>query len=139
MGGQPWVVNSFNDDDHMRVAIDFLKWWYTDETQTKFIEQGGLPWSEKGVNAPGFEESSAYARSFKYMLAEGKSRDFWHLPEYAEMLAIQQEAYNGYAAGQFNDPKRVLDYIAVKQQELLIENDRCSVEIPEDLKGITLA
>ena len=138
MGGQPWVVNSFNDDDHMRVAIDFLKWWYTDETQAKFIAQGGLPWSEAGVNAPGFEESSAYARSFKYMLAEGKSRDFWHLPEYAEMLAIQQEAYNGYAAGQFTDPKRVLDYIAVKQQEVLLENGRTEVEIPEDLKDITL-
>jgi multiple sugar transport system substrate-binding protein len=139
MGGQPWVINAYNDDDHMRVAIDFLKWWYTDETQAKFIDQGGLPWSEKGVNAAGFEDSSAYARSFKYMLGEGKSRDFWHLPEYAELLAIQQEGYNGYAAGQFNDPKRVLDYIAVKQQELLIANGRCSVEIPEDLKGITLA
>ncbi|MEN8113373.1 MAG: extracellular solute-binding protein [Actinomycetota bacterium] len=138
MGGQPWVLNSYNDDDHMRCAIDFLKWWYTDETQAKFIEAGGLPWTKEGVNAPGFEESSAYARSFKEMLAEGKSRDFWHLPEYAELLAIQQEAYNGYAAGQFTDPKRVLDYIAVKQQELLIENGRCDVPIPDDLKGITL-
>ncbi len=139
MGGQPWVVNSFNDDDHMRCAIDFLKWWYTDETQAKFIEQGGLPWSEKGVNAPGFEDSSVYARAFKYMLGEGRSRDFWHLPEYAELLAIQQEAYNGYAAGQFSDPKRVLDYIAVKQQEVLLENGRTDVEIPDELKDITLA
>jgi len=139
MGGQPWVINSYNDDDHMRCAIDFLKWWYTDETQTKFIEQGGLPWSDAGVNEPGFEDSSAYARAFKYMLGEGKSRDFWHLPEYAELLAIQQEAYNGYAAGQFSDPKRVLDYIAVKQQELLIENDRCDVPIPDELKDVTLA
>lgn len=138
MGGQPWVVNAFNDDDHMRVAIDFLKWWYTDETQAKFIEAGGLPWTKEGVNAPGFEESSAYARSFKEMLGEGKSRDFWHLPEYAELLAIQQEAYNGYAAGQFTDPQRVLDWISVKQQELLIENGRTEVAIPDELKGITL-
>ncbi len=138
MGGQPWVINSFNDDDHMRVCVDFLKWWYTDETQAKFIEAGGLPWTKKGVDAPGFEESSVYARAFKEMLAEGKSRDFWHLPEYAELLAIQQEAYNGYAAGQFTDPQRVLDWIAVKQQELLIENGRCEVPIPDDLKGITL-
>ncbi len=91
------------------------------------------------MEAPGFEESSAYARSFKYMLGEGKSRDFWHLPEYAELLAIQQEAYNGYAAGQFSDPKRVLDYIAARQQQVLVDNDRCSVPVPDDLKDITLA
>lgn len=138
MGGQPWVLNSANDDDHMRVGIDFLKWWYTDETQAKFIEKGGLPWTEKGVNAPGFEESSVYARAFKQMLGEGQSRDFWHLPEYAELLQIQQEAYNGFAAGQYTDAKRVLDYIAVKQQEVLLDNDRTTVAIPDDLKDITL-
>ncbi len=138
MGGQPWVVNSYNDDDHMRASIDFLKWWYTDETQAKFIEKGGLPWSKAGVEADGFEESSVYARAFKQMLGEGKSRDFWHLPEYAELLQIQQEAYNGYAAGQFTDAKRVLDFIAVKQQEVLLENGRTEVAIPDDLKDITL-
>ena len=25
MGGKPWVINSYNDDNHIRVAIDFLK------------------------------------------------------------------------------------------------------------------
>lgn len=139
MGGQPWVVNAFNDDDHMRVSIDFLKWWYQPETQAKFIEQGGLPWSAEGVNADGFEDSTAYARSFKEMLGNGKSRDFWHLPEYAELLAIQQEAYNGYAAGQYKDAQRVLDYIAAKQQQVMIDSGRCKVEVPAELQGITPA
>jgi multiple sugar transport system substrate-binding protein len=138
MGGQPWVINSFNDAEHMRVSIDFLKWWYSDETQQKFIAKGGLPWTKAGVDAPGFEESSVYARAFKSMLGEGKSRDFWHLPEYAELLAIQQEAYNAYAAGQVSDPKRVLDYIAVKQQEILLKSGRTTVAIPADIKNITL-
>ncbi len=49
MGGQPWVINSFNDDDQMRVSVDFLKWWYLPETQDVFIlENGGLPWSKEG-------------------------------------------------------------------------------------------
>ena len=138
MGGQPWVINSYNDDDHMRVSIDFLKWWYSDETQVKFIAKGGLPWTKKGVEAKGFEESSVYARSFKEMLGEGKSRDFWHLPEYSELLAIQQAAYNGFAAGQYTDAKKVLDYIAVKQQELLLSKGRTKVAIPDELKGVSL-
>ena len=91
------------------------------------------------LSSDGFEESNAYAKAFKEMLGNGKSRDFWHLPEYAELLAIQQEAYNGYAAGQYSDAQRVLDYIAVKQQEVMIEAGRCDVPIPDDLQGITPA
>lgn len=135
MGGQPWVLNKFNDDDHMRVAIDFLKWWYTDETQKKFLAKGGLPWSKKGIENPLFEgDPPPWFKPFVYMLEEGRSRDFWHLPEYAELLAIQQEAYNGYAAGQYNDAKSVLDSIAARQQALLFEKGRTSTPVPDALK-----
>jgi multiple sugar transport system substrate-binding protein len=136
MGGQPWVINKFNDDDHMRVSIDFLKWWYTDDTQKKFLAKGGLPWSKKGVANPLFEGAPPiWFKPFVAMLEEGRSRDFWHLPEYAEMLAIQQEAYSGYASGQFKDAKSVLDSIAVRQQAILLEKGRTTVAIPDDLKG----
>lgn len=139
MGGQPWVINAYNDDDHMRAVVDFLKWWYSDEAQSDFINNnGGLPWSEAGVNAEGFEELKPYTRAFKYMLGEGKSRDFWHLPEYAELLAVQQEAYSAYASGQVKDPKRVLDYIAAKQQQILFDKGRTQTPVPDELKNITL-
>jgi multiple sugar transport system substrate-binding protein len=137
MGGQPWVLNKFNDDDRMRAAVDFLKWWYTDETQKKFLAKGGLPWSKKGIENPLFEgDPPPWFKPFVYMLEEGRSRDFWHLPEYAELLAIQQEAYNGYAARQYNDAKSVLDYIAAKQQALLFEKGRTSTPVPDALKNV---
>ena len=139
MGGQPWVINSFNDEDHMRASVDFLKWWYTDETQQKFLKGGGLPWSKKGVENPDFGgDVPIYFEPFKYMLGEGKSRDFWHLPEYAELLAIQQEAYSAYASGQVNDPQNVLNYIAGKQQAILFEKGRTTTPVPDDLKSVTL-
>ncbi|MFZ4848073.1 MAG: ABC transporter substrate-binding protein [Caldilinea sp.] len=139
MGGQPWVINAFNDDDHMRVCIDFLKWWYQDDTQEEFVSKGGLPWSKKGVEAEGFEESKPYTRAFKYMLEEGRSRDFWHLPEYAELLAVQQEAYSAFASGQVNDPKRVLDYIAGRQQQILFDKGRTQTAPPAELLDLTLS
>ena len=136
MGGQPWVINKFNDDDHMRCSIDFLKWWYTDETQKKFLSKGGLPWSKTGVANPLFEGAPpVWFKPFVAMLEEGRSRDFWHLPEYAELLAIQQEAYSGYASGQFTDAKSVLDSIAAKQQVILLEKGRTTVPIPDDIKN----
>jgi multiple sugar transport system substrate-binding protein len=52
------------------------------------------------------------------------------------LLAIQQEAYNGYAARQFNDAKSVLDSIAAKQQALLFEKGRTSTPVPDALKNV---
>ena len=69
------------------------------------------------------------------MLSEGNSRDFWHLPEYAELLAIQQEAYSGYVSGQFTDAKAVLNSIAAKQQALLLEKGRTTTAVPDELKN----
>ena len=41
IGGQPWVINKFNDAAHMQVAIDFLKWWYLPDPQLEFAKRGG--------------------------------------------------------------------------------------------------
>ena len=139
MGGQPWVVNSFNDDDHMRVSVDFLKWWYLPETQDSFIlENGGLPWSKEGLNNETYLNSAPYVRPFKYMLEEGRSVDFWHVPEYAQMLAVQQEAWNGYAAGTVSSAADALEYTAAKQQEILFNSGRSEEPPPEGTASLTL-
>lgn len=92
---------------------------------------------QEGIENPLFEgDPPPWFKPFVYMLEEGRSRDFWHLPEYAELLAIQQEAYNGYAARQFNDAKSVLDSIAAKQQALLFEKGRTSTPVPDALKNV---
>jgi multiple sugar transport system substrate-binding protein len=139
MGGQPWVINAYNDDDHMRVAVDVLKWWYTKEVQDKFIlENGGLPWSKEGGANPAYLEVAHYVKPFLYMLSEGRSQDFWHLPEYAEMLAVQQEAFNGYASGTVKSAKDALEYAAAKQQQILFNAGRTKTAPPENVDSLTL-
>jgi multiple sugar transport system substrate-binding protein len=139
MGGQPWVINAFNDDDHMRVAIDVLKWWYTKETQDKFIKQnGGLPWSKEGAANPEYLNVAHYVKPFLYMLEEGRSQDFWHLPEYAEMLAEQQAAFNGFAAGTVATAKEALEYAAAKQQKILFEAGRTQTAPPANVDELTI-
>lgn len=139
MGGQPWVINAFNDDDHMRVAIDVLKWWYSKETQDKFIkENGGLPWSKEGAANPEYLAVAHYVKPFLSMLEEGRSQDFWHLPEYAEMLAVQQEAFNGYATGQVKSAKDALEYAAAKQQQILFKAGRTKTEPPANVDTLKL-
>ncbi len=121
MGGQPWVINSFNDKNKMQVARDFMEWWYTPETQREFANRGGNPVISSVLNKPGFEDIQPWFKAYKFMLSESKGRDFWHNPLFAVMLHKQQEAFHAYITDQVKDPKVALDYAAYGLQKLMYD------------------
>ena len=121
MGGQPWVLNAFNNEEQMRVGIDFLNWWYQPEQTLEFAKRGGNPCDKATLNHPDFDKINPWNRAYKKMLEPGLSRDFWHHPKYAEMLAVQQEAFTSYMTGQTTDPKQALTYAACSQQQILYD------------------
>ena len=53
LGGQPWVLNAFNDEAHQQVAIDFMKFWYLPETQLEFSRRGGNSAVKAVLDDPG--------------------------------------------------------------------------------------
>jgi len=138
VGGQPWVINKFNDEEHMKVAIDFLKWWYLPETQLEYARRGGNPTDKATMTKSGFEDIQPWFRAYKYMLRTDRARDFWHEPKYSEMLAVQQEGWTAFASGQVSDPKNTLDWIACEQQKIMYEADRSDIAPPNVCKSITL-
>jgi multiple sugar transport system substrate-binding protein len=121
IGGQPWVINAFNDPTKMRVAIDFMKWWYLPETTLEYAKRGGNPCDKATLSKPEFDGINPWNRAYKHMMEPGRSRDFWHDPKYSEMLALQQEGFTSYASGQSKSAKQVLDYIACGQQQILVD------------------
>jgi multiple sugar transport system substrate-binding protein len=130
VGGQPWVINAFNDSSHMRVAVDFMKWWYLPETQLEFAKRGGNPCLKAVLESPEFENIQPWFRAYKYMLKHDRSRDFWHDPKYAELLATQQEGFTAYATDKAKDARSVLEYVACKQQRILFEAKRSIIAPP---------
>ncbi len=136
IGGQPWVINAFNDDAHARVALDFMKWWYLPETQMEFAKRGGNPSDKATLTTAGFDDIHPWYRTYKYML--NRSTDFWHDPKYSEMLAVQQEAFTAYATGQIDDPAHALSYTACKQQAILFDSGTASTEPTGVCSGIRL-
>lgn len=122
MGGQPWVINAFNDEAKMRVALDFMNWWYQPDTALEFARRGGNPADKATLSRPDFDDINPWNRTYKFMLEDGRSRDFWHDPKYSEMLAVQQEGYSSFVTGQSADPQAVLDYIACAQQQILYDS-----------------
>jgi multiple sugar transport system substrate-binding protein len=138
MGGQPWVINAYNTPEQMRVAVDFLNWWYLPETQIEFARRGGNPTTAQAMNDPQFEELNPWNRAYKYMLQPDRARDFWHEPNYAEMLAIQQEGFTAFASGQVESAANTLEWIACQQQQILYDNVRTDVAPPDSCADVTL-
>ncbi len=137
IGGQPWVINRFNDEDHMTVALDFMKWWYQPDTALEYAKRGGNPCDKPTLTRSGFDQLHPWYRAYKFMLEEGRSRDFWHDPKYSEMLSLQQEGFTSYMTGQSKDAKHVLDYIACGQQAIL-SKEKHGKAPPAACSGITL-
>lgn len=121
IGGQPWVINKFNDEDHMRVAIDFLKWWYLPETQLEFAKRGGNPTTKAALESPDFDSIQPWFRAYRYSLTESRARDFWHHPKYSELLSIQQEEFTSYLTGGRSSAAETLEVIACKQQQIMYD------------------
>ncbi len=120
-GGQSWVINAFNDKKNMQATIDFMRWWYQPDVQLEYAKRGGNPCDKATLSRSDFDDMQPWFRTYKYMLSEGRSRDFWHHPKYAEMLSLQQEAFTSFMTGQTSDPQKVLDYVACKQQSILFQ------------------
>ena len=136
IGGQPWVINAFNDPEHMQVAIDFLKWWYLPETSHDYLTRGGMPCDKATCSAPDFDGINPWNRTYKYMLL--RSSDFWHDPKYSEMLSDQQDAFTGYYTGQISDPMHALQWTACQQQQILFDGGTATREPTGACSGIRL-
>lgn len=138
MGGQPWVINAYNTPEQMRVATDFLKWWYLPETQLEFARRGGNPTDAQTLNAEGFDDINPWNRAYRYMLQDDRARDFWHEPNYSEMLSVQQEGFTAFTSGQVDDPANVLRWIACQQQQILFEAERTEIEPSSECRRVRL-
>lgn len=136
IGGQPWVINAFNDDAHMRVAIDFMRWWYQPATTREFAKRGGNPCDKATLTSAGFDDIHPWYRTYKYMLSH--SSDFWHDPKYSEMLAAQQEAMTAFATGQVSSAKHALDWAACQQQKILFDSGTAEKQPTSVCSGMRL-
>ncbi len=119
IGGQAWVVNNYATSEEKQVIFDFLKWWYLPETQLEFAKRGGNPAVKATLEDPNFDSINPWNRAMKFMIPF--NRDFYHSPKYAELLAIQQEAFTSYVTGALNDPMKALNWAAARQQQVLYD------------------
>jgi multiple sugar transport system substrate-binding protein len=121
IGGQPFVLTTWNDDEVIREALDFVKWWHSDEVQIKFAQNGGQAGLKRVMELPEYAEFRPWNRAHVEMLPW--QRDVWHIPEFFELLTQQQEEFDKAITGQI-DARRALDAVARYQQDVLEDAGR---------------
>ena len=121
IGGQPFVLMTWNTEDLNKEALDFCKWWLSKETQVAFAKAGGQSALKSVYTDPSYLTFRPWNRTWAPQLDWQK--DFWHVPEFFELLTEQQEQYDKAITGQ-QDAKAMLDTVAAFQEKLLKEGGR---------------
>lgn len=121
IGGQPFVLTTWNSEEVNLEALNVVKWWLSKDTQTNFAKNGGSSALKSVMNSPGYYDFEPWNQAHVNLLEW--QRDFWHIPEFFELLTQQQEEFDKAITGQ-KTAREALDAIAEFQQELLTEVGR---------------
>ena len=89
LGGQGISLISYSQNQEE--AMKFLDWLVKDETQKRWAELGGYTAATAILESEEFQNATPYNKAFYEPMF--KVRDFWALPEYAELL---EEAGQGF-------------------------------------------
>jgi multiple sugar transport system substrate-binding protein len=121
IGGQPFVLMTWNTDPQNKEALDFCKWWLSKDTQIAFAKAGGQSALKSVYTDPSYLTFRPWNRAWAASLDWQK--DFWHIPEFFELLTEQQEQFDKAITGQ-QDAKTTMDTIANFQEKLLKDAGR---------------
>ena len=116
IGGQPFVMTTWNSEEVTKESLSLVKWWLSDEIQTEFARRGGASGRRSVYNKPEYVTFRPWNRAWAPSLDWQK--DVWHVPDFFEMLVQSQEEYVKGIIGQ-QDAKTTMDNIAAFQQDLL--------------------
>jgi multiple sugar transport system substrate-binding protein len=121
IGGQPFVLTTWNSPEVDAAALEVVKWWLKPETQKKFAANGGQSGLMSVMADPEYDSLRPWNRAHKEML--DWQRDVWHVPEFFELLTQQQEEFDKAITGQIT-AKEALDSVARFQQQTLEDAGR---------------
>lgn len=114
LGGQGIGISSYTKDT--RAALDYIAWLESASTQREWVRLGGVSARQSVLNSPEFLHAAPYndefAESFRLV------KDFWNVPEFAQLLRAQMDGLNKAFTGQLG-ASEALDQIARTQQQIL--------------------
>jgi len=108
LGGQGISLISYSQNQEE--AMKFLDWFVQEKTQKRWAELGGYTANAAILESEEFRSATPFNEAFFQTMF--KVRDFWALPEYAELLTEAADAFYPYVVNGEGDAKTVLDTLA---------------------------
>ncbi len=108
LGGQGISIVSYSQKQEE--SFKFLQWFIKDETQKRWAELGGYTASAKVLESPEFRNATPYNEAFYQTMFIVK--DFWAVPEFAELLGQLNTRIYPHIVGGEGTAKEVLDGLA---------------------------
>lgn len=116
IGGQPFVLTTWTTPEQTKEAVDFVKWWLSDDIQHQFAAAGGQSAIKSVYEDPKYVTYRPWNRAWAASLDWQK--DMWHVPQFFELLTQQQDQFDLAITGK-QDAKTTMDNIAKFQEDLL--------------------
>ena len=108
LGGQGISIISYSKKRDL--CFKFLEWFIRDDVQKRWAELGGYTCNAKVLQSESFLNDTPYNRAFYETMFMVK--DFWAVPEYAELLEVCQRKWHEYVVGGQGTAKEAMDTIA---------------------------
>jgi multiple sugar transport system substrate-binding protein len=108
LGGQGISIVSYSKNQEE--AFKFLEWFIKDETQKKWAELGGYTCNKAVLESAEFQNATPYNKAFYETMF--KVKDFWAVPEYAELLQQLNQRVYPFVTGDSGSAKETLDSLA---------------------------
>ena len=115
LGGQGISLISYSQNQEE--AMKFLEWFVQEDTQARWAELGGYTAHAAILESDTFRNATPFNEAFFQTMF--KVRDFWALPEYAELLTEAADAFYPYVVNGEGDAKTTLDTLAATWVETL--------------------
>lgn len=114
VGGQGISISQYSNQKEE--AWKFVEWLMSKEQQWKWVEGGGMTGLAAILKDPKFLDATPANQSFPFSMSITK--DYWHLPEYPQLLQVLQKYVHGTISGKM-PAKEALDGCAAEQEKIL--------------------
>jgi len=120
LGGQGISIIKYSKKQDL--ALMCLNWFIRDDVQKRWAELGGYTCNAKVLKSESFLNDTPYNRAFYETMFMVK--DFWSVPEYAELLEVCQRAWHQYVVGNKGTAKEAMDTIAREWEVIFKKHGR---------------
>jgi multiple sugar transport system substrate-binding protein len=119
LGGQGMSLISYISDERKEAAKDFIRWFAQDDVQAEWAKLGGYSCNAAVLATDEFLAATPFNPAFATTMTFVK--DFWNIPEYAQLLEVTQREFHDYVINGVGTAEEAMNTIAEEHDAILKE------------------